>query len=112
MFWVELTNNTVEQADGDDRENGPEWVPEQEVSVLEEAETNDSEAGFKRSEEWCYLLLTAPRTVDHEPEQRSDTHDDLVEEIDDHVAISSIRPVPVDEQQPLQESELYAMISI
>ena len=25
--------------------------------------------------------MTTPRTVDHEPEQRSDTHDDLVKEI-------------------------------
>ena len=58
------------------------------------------------------LLLTTPRTVDHEPEQRGNTDDDLVKEVDDHVTVSGIRPMSMHEQQPLQESELYAMISI
>ena len=69
-------------------------------------------------------LLTAPRTVDHVPPKDTDTHDILVEEVhdpeeidislvldlvhmqDSHVSATCIRPVPVNEQQPLEETEL------
>ena len=70
------------------------------------------------------VLLTAPRAVDHVPPKDTDTHDILVEEVhdpkeidishdldlvhmqDSHVSVTCIRPVPVNEQQPLEETEL------
>lgn len=42
-----------------------------------------------------HSLCTTPGTVNLEPPEHADTDDVLIEEVDDHVSIASIRPVPV-----------------
>ena len=78
------TNDAVEETHGDDWQDRPERVPEQQVGVLKDAGNKVSYSPYVKRDGVC-SLLTAPSTVDLEPPQDTDTHKVLIEEIDDPV---------------------------
>lgn len=57
------TSDAIEDANGDDRRNRPEDIPEEQVRVLKD-------------------VLRTPSAVDHEPPEDADTDDVLVEKVD------------------------------
>lgn len=97
------TKIEVEDTDTQHRNERPENIVEEQEGVLVDlyplsASTleEDGEAHGWRGQ----------KSVKLEPEQDTDTNDFLLEEVDDHVRVSVVGKMSMDEQQPLEVTEL------
>ena len=82
-----IVDVAIEEANSNDRRDGPEDVPEQEICILEDA-TNPSVPGCEGREDGN-LLCCAPSTINLEPPKHTNTHDILEEEVQDPITIMS-----------------------